>query len=872
MSDSSTVTVFKCSGCNRPLPDGVVECPVCGHRDLDRLRAVVGAAVDDELAQFDALVVTDDRVVSGFASGGEMPGCRVVAVDDSTAPLATADPLVPRAAAAGKRLLTWCTPTDEGRWLAREAARTLDPMLPDGVRVQHVTAVDPRDWQPAVQPWSDLQDGARLTLPSVPRVQRGKGTAVASTETSPFDTSPGEIAARIIQRFGAELLVVDDDDYGTGYALDAGTGIWRAGGDTWTDWLATLAHELTSEVAGSGLTGRALTSAVAQIQRLKRPGMVDQVRPMLRGMLRNIRRTGEPVHNVTECHIRDLNADTRYIGAANGVVDLRGGNLLSPEQGRRHLVTLQVPVAFDPDADDPYVDRLFAHLGDDAARWWWRVLGFHLMGAPSRRFYVAVGPPAGGKSTLANALCGTLGPYAARPADDALEARPGGSAGLSPELEAFTLPRRWAVIDEAPRMKIAAPLLKRLSGDAETTYRRLHEQLRTVPVTATVLVICNPGSVPRLRLQDEAMADRLRELPYAAVPTPDPTFKERVQADRFRRSFLARLVAAAAAETPREPPNTPTLVLNATAERIHEDVGELGAFARLIVRGPDTMTVAALWEAWCQHNDEPTTATEAGGINKRRLSSALRDHVPGLPAAKAFSLQGRKVRGWRGWQLLDEPPELEAKDKAARLAVPDLDPPLTDEEVPIVEGIIRQFRAYSAKLEVDGKSMKGLFTTDEELRGWALTNIQSRRNLRDHWGIDIDNAHADALLVYEYDPPLAQCPKGCRASIEHLDAPENPSESERWERNGYPGRCRCSGCGTVFEAPLAPSRKLARVRLETPEETEIRLRTAADAVARNRERQAAQATPDMFGAKVGTPDGDDLPDATKAAEEFDGLF
>ncbi|MDE0158875.1 MAG: hypothetical protein OXN24_02260 [Candidatus Dadabacteria bacterium] len=43
-------------------------------------------------------------------------------------------------------------------------------------------------------------------------------------------------------------------------------------------------------------------------------------------------------------------------------------------------------------------------------------------------------------------------------------------------------------------------------------------------------------------------------------------------------------------------------------------------------------------------------------------------------------------------------------------------------------------------------------------------------------------------------------------------------------------------------------------------------------MARNRERQAAQATPDMFGAKVGTSDGDDLPDATKAAEEFDGLF
>ena len=855
MSDLSTATATECSGCGRPLPDSVVECPACGHRDVDRLRAVAAEAVDNELAQFDALVVTDDRAVSAFASVGEMPGCRVVTVDDPAAPLATADPLVPSAAAAGKQLLTWCTPTDQGRRLAREAARTLDPMQPDGARVQHVTAVDPRNWQPAVQPWSDLQDGARSMLPSAPRTQRSNGAAAAKTEAPPFDTSPGEIAARVILRFGGELLVVDDDDYGTGYALDTETGIWRSGGDTWTDWLATLAHELTAEVVRSGLTGRALTSAVAQIQRLKRPGMVDQVRPMLRGMLRNIRRAGEPAHDVTECHARDLNANTRYIGVANGVVDLHGGKLLSPEQGRRHLVSLQASVNFDPEADDAYVDRLFAHLGDDAVRWWWRVLGFHLMGAPSRRFYVAVGPPAGGKSTLANALCGVLGPYAARPADDALEARPGGSAGLSPELEAFTLPRRWAVIDEAPRMKIAAPLLKRLSGDAETTYRRLHEQLRTVPVTATVLVICNPGSVPRLRLQDEAMADRLRELPYAAVPTPDPTFKARVQTDSFRRAFLARLVAAAAAETPREPPDAPPLVLNATADRIREDVGELGAFARLIVRGPDTMTVAALWEAWCQHNDEPATATEAGGINKRRLSSALRDHVPGLPAAKAFSLQGRKVRGWRGWQLLEEPPSEPAGTKSVgRHAGPILDPPLSDQERELIERV----------------------------RNWDGNPDTAPEGL--------------VMTVYEYDPPLERCPNGCRDAFRHLDAPEDPpevaawrkshperstigeaewsdaveawreqkppdsSEVAEWRKAGYPGRRECLDCGEVFEAaPLPPGgRKVAGWRPETPAEAVGRLTEAA-------KRRAEQQTPELPGIDV-------HPDATKAAEEFDGLF
>ena len=170
-------------------------------------------------------------------------------------------------------------------------------------------------------------------------------------------------------------------------------------------------------------------------------------------------------------------------------------------------------------------------------------------------------------------------------------------------------------------------------------------------MTATVLVICNPGSVPRLRLQDAAMADRLRELPYAAVPTPDPAFKERMQTEQFRRAFLARLVAAAAAETPRTPPDAPPLVMSATAERIREDVGELGSFTRRIVRGAGRLTVAEAWEAWCEHHDEPPTATDAGGIGKRKLSGALRDHVPGLPAPKQTSLGGKVARGWMGWRL-----------------------------------------------------------------------------------------------------------------------------------------------------------------------------------------------------------------------------
>ena len=85
-------------------------------------------------------------------------------------------------------------------------------------------------------------------------------------------------------------------------------------------------------------------------------------------------------------------------------------------------------------------------------------------------------------------------------------------------------------------------------------------------------------------------------------------------------------------------------MLDAIAERIREDVGELGDFACRIVRGAGRLTVAEAWQAWCKHNDEPEAATEAGGIGKLRLSGALRDHVPGLPTAKATSVGGKVAR------------------------------------------------------------------------------------------------------------------------------------------------------------------------------------------------------------------------------------
>ena len=255
------------------------------------------------------------------------------------------------------------------------------------------------------------------------------------------------------------------------------------------------------------------------------------------------------------------------------------------------------------------------------------------------------------------ALKATLGPYAVEAKDQAFEVERPGTEALSPALEAFTLPRRLVFFDEIAVPAISPHVFKRVTGDGSISYRRLHENLRTGQrATATPLIACNPDptNLPKLSLQDRAVASRFRELPYPAIPesTVDPKFSQIIRTPEFRRAFLVRLVTAAAAETPGHPPPAPKVVREATDDRIKAEIGEIGEFARRFVPdGDGRISVNEAWMEWCRQNAEPTNSKNPGGIGKRRLSTELRAHVRGLPTPKQMKLGGKNVRGWTGWRL-----------------------------------------------------------------------------------------------------------------------------------------------------------------------------------------------------------------------------
>ena len=666
MSDTTIINhavTETCAACRTTWPTGAAQCPVCGCKQTAGEVAAAGEAARDaanqEADRFDQLVLTDPAAGEAIRMYAPLRALVIEVPEHGAIPDnktgAVAHVLMER----GAPTYTWCSRNHAGARLARH----LHDALP--VTVEHVTLTDPLDWKGATPTFAEVLGTAKPVKP--PAIARRAPDHASPqrpyTEPAPFDTSPSEVARRIVRSFAEELLIVappehDRNAFSTGFALDPATGIWRSGGDPWARWLRKIAEAMTFDAAMSGLTGKALTATLSGINRIKRPSMVEDVRKFLRAELDDLREHGEPCTRVTECRDEKLNQNMRYIGAMNGVVDLNDGKLLPPDQGRKALVTARTPVPFDPAAKHPGVARLFSHLGRDAERWWWEVLGSALRTVP-KRLYAAVGEPNGGKTTLLNAINWTLGPYARKAARGVLSGRNRQSeTQLTPGLTAWFMPVRFVLIEEEKRRQILdAGLVKDLTGGGFLSARGMRENLREGKVGATTVLFANTDSVPRLSLETEGMRDRYRELPYAKVQDVDPTMRDVLSANpEFQAALLARLVEWAA-RTPEPPVDIPE-VTAATAERVREDQGEIGEFSkRFVADGSGTLTFSEVWSAWCLHCDEQEDAREPGGIGKRRLGNALRDYVRGLPALQVASVNGKRVRGWRGWVLADEAPE-----------------------------------------------------------------------------------------------------------------------------------------------------------------------------------------------------------------------
>ena len=476
----------------------------------------------------------------------------------------------------------------------------------------------------------------------------------------PWDTTPDADCMRALRMHGDKLLCVKNE--GADMTLRIVTPGWRWSEDR--DALVELVGDAALRWAGDAMSAEDIsTRQTGEIARYAKKLRSDE------GRQKALRSVGRVVERwrydralpkgLRVVKAEELHRDGRYLGAPNGIIDLNTGALLTGAEARSKLVTRQVPDPYDPDATHPDVDRLLAHLPDDSRGFLVNALGYALRGKVSRRFYVLLGPPAGGKSTLLEAVAAALGDVKAFGYGQVVNgtaiveqrfpvAHQGNLFGIQDS--------RIAVVSELPdgKAKLNVSLIKSLDGVGGLTQRDVGEKAGpSRPATGTLFVSVNNADIERIPLTDRAMRDRIRILHYPALPegVRDDEMVDRVRTvPEIRQAMVAKLVRAATKHR-KAPPDIPA-VESAVEERFRDSIGDVGSWLLDNVVADPSGELAAdeIWDSLAVEFGEQDN--KIGGWTRQRLLRILAPEVvPGWPSRAERRGIGGRSRVYRGVRL-----------------------------------------------------------------------------------------------------------------------------------------------------------------------------------------------------------------------------
>ena len=473
-------------------------------------------------------------------------------------------------------------------------------------------------------------------------------------------------ARRLLDSHAGELLAVrggggSDERTLVFYVLD-GSGVWSRDRNRIAAWHDESA-ELWQIAAEQGGNMTAVGLAQTYLCKAREPAGVSRCLDSLPVLVTHMLGLGEQPDELSVCEGSMLDG-LRYLGSASGVVDLKDGRLLPPEEGRLALVTQTLPDPFDPNATHPDVEQLTAHLPEELAGYLWKALGYALHGIPARTFLLIVGETGGGKSTLAKAVQASLGPaYAGALADGAITPQRGGRGAnnATPDLESIMAPRRLAFSAEVENLKPDVARLKAVTGGDLQAWRRLYENLQYGVPTATVALMGNKPP-EYLGLDDPALLERIRAVPYPAIEKSarnDRLFaafeSDDSEAVKRRQALIARLVKETSLTKTGSPPAPPGAV-KSEIDRLRDlELGEVGVWLRDHVHRADgcLLTTASLKQAISDALGAEGEDAEwrVDGLSWQKLVAQLRRLHDMGPVGSVRPPGGEKERGWNGWRV-----------------------------------------------------------------------------------------------------------------------------------------------------------------------------------------------------------------------------
>lgn len=338
----------------------------------------------------------------------------------------------------------------------------------------------------------------------------------------------------------------------------------------------------------------------------------------------------------------DLDGDPDVLCAANGVVDLRTGELR--EHRRQDLHTKVTAVEYQPGEAPGFAGFLARILPDrDLRQFVQRAIGYSATGHVSGQcLFLAHGSGANGKTTLLNVVRAVLGDYGAEGAPDLLIAKR--HEQHPTELAMLKGCRFVSTVESRPGRRLDDALVKRLTGGDSLTARFMRRDFFTFTPTHSLWLACN--HLPRIADHSAAMWRRLRAVPFGVVV---PEGERRPDLDSVLvaeegPAILAWIVAGAGEwyRTGLQPP----LEVQLATEAYRQAEDHLGRFLETgCVMSPDAAAtsseLADAYAAWCRENG----VDERDRVTTRDLAQRLQ--AEGCRPTK-LRRGGKLVRSWRG--------------------------------------------------------------------------------------------------------------------------------------------------------------------------------------------------------------------------------
>lgn len=366
-------------------------------------------------------------------------------------------------------------------------------------------------------------------------------------------------------------------------------------------------------------------------------------------------------------HQDELDADPWILNCANGVLDLRTGELRAAR--REDLCTKSSPVAFDAAAQAPvwlaFLERV---LPDPELRSFvQRLAGYALTGVIREHVLpIFWGKGRNGKSTFIEAISFICGDYA-HPVPAALLRVQQGEG--HPTMQAQLFGVRFAPAQETERkFVLAEALVKQLTGGDPVTARYMREDFFTFKPTHKMALATN--NKPRITGTDEGIWSRVLLVPWTVfIPEAERDTELRSKLEREAPGILA-WAAQGCLEWQKRGLSPPESVRIAT-QGFRAESDAVGRFLEdRCVRLEGTKTQAtALYQAfeqWCKAEGERAESQKAFGqaLNERDVVRK--------------TINGRQWYAGLGLRALDPPrgaaddEQVEDVDRVDRSAVPPL--------------------------------------------------------------------------------------------------------------------------------------------------------------------------------------------------------